>query len=196
MAYDDDDYVQEILRLETLLRVYLHRLAPKHADMEDLLQETYARLLGLPPERRVAIHQLQPFVIATARNVALDWIRRRRITPIDAVEDLEQLPSALMAGTSSVEDVVNAHQQLLHVAAAVADLPMRCAEVFTLRKVYGWSQKEIAAHFGISVSTVEAHLVKAAKRCSEKLAASMTPPPTGTVARPGWLRRLARGRGG
>lgn len=196
MAHDDDEYVQEILRLETLLRAYLHRLAPKHADMEDLLQETYTRLLGLPLERRVAIHQLQPFVIATARNVALDWIRRRRITPIDAIEDLDQLPSALTAGISSVEDVVNAHQQLLQVAAVVADLPTRCAEVFTLRKVYGWSQKEIAAHFGISVSTVEAHLVKAARRCSEKLAASATPPATPMVGRSGWLRRLARGRGG
>lgn len=196
MARDDDEYVQEILRLETLLRVYLHRLAPKHADMEDLLQETYTRLLGLPPERRVAIHQLQAFVIATARNVALDWIRRRRITPIDAIEDLDQLPAALTAGISSVEEVVNAHQQLLHVAAAVADLPTRCAEVFTLRKVYGWSQKEIAEHFGISVSTVEAHLVKAARRCAEKLASSMTRPATGVVARHGWLRRLAGGRGG
>jgi RNA polymerase sigma-70 factor (ECF subfamily) len=196
VAHADDAYVQEILRLEPLLRVYLHRLAPKHADMEDLLQETYTRLLDLPSERRVAIHQLQAFVITTARNVALDWIRRRRITPIDAIEDLDQLPSALTAGSSSVEDVVNAHQQLLHVAAAVADLPTRCAEVFTLRKVYGWSQKEIAEHFGISVSTVEAHLVKAARRCSEKLSASASQGTTGTVARPNWLRRLARGRGG
>lgn len=196
MLQNDDDYVQEILRLETLLRAYLHRLAPKHADMEDLLQETYTRLLGLPSERRVAIHQLQAFVIATARNVALDWIRRRRITPIDAVDDLDQLPSALTAGVSSVEEVVNAHQQLLHVAAAVADLPTRCAEVFTLRKVYGWSQKEIAEHFGISVSTVEAHLVKAARRCSEKLAPSTSPAASAPVVRSGWLRRLSRSRGG
>lgn len=190
MAGSDDNYVRDMLRLEGLLRGYLHRFAPKPADLEDLLQETYTRLLGVEQERRAAIKSLQPFALTVARNAALDWLRRSRIVPIDLVEDLDELPSALAEGASSVEDIVNAHQEVLRIAAAVADLPARCAEVFTLRKVYGWSQREIATHFGISISTVEAHLVKAVRRCSGHVAApAVVPQPSS------WLRRVVARRG-
>ncbi|WP_129781954.1 sigma-70 family RNA polymerase sigma factor [Peristeroidobacter soli] len=187
MAYSDDSYVLDILRLEGLLRAYLHRFAPKSADLEDLLQETYARLLSLPSERRLRVDAIQRFALTTARNVAIDWMRRRRVVPIDAVEDLDSLYAEHCE--SRVDEIVNAHQELLRLAAVVAELPARCAEVFTLRKVYGWSQKEIANHFGISISTVEAHLVKAVKRCAAGMAADT---PGATRAPESWLQRWRR----
>jgi RNA polymerase sigma-70 factor (ECF subfamily) len=159
----DDTYIVEILRLEGLLRAYLHRFAPKPNDLEDLLQETYAHLLAVPLESRGAIKSVQAFALAAARNIAVDLTRRRRIAPIDLVEDLDVLP--VLDGETGLEDIVNAHQELAQLAQAVATLPDRCAEVFTLRKVYGLTQQEIAEHFGISVSTVEQHLVKAVRRC-------------------------------
>ena len=45
----------------------------------------------------------------------------------------------------------------------------RCRQTFTLRKVYGYSQKEIAAQLSISEHTVEQHLSKAARRCAQVL---------------------------
>jgi len=186
----DENYVRDMLRLEGLLRGYLHRFAPKPADLEDLLQETYTRLLGVPRERRSGIQSLQSFALTTARNAALDWSRRRRIVPIDLIEDLDELPASLAEGASSVEDIVSAHQELLRIAAAVDDLPARCAEVFTLRKVYGWSQREIADHFGISISTVEAHLVKAVRRCAGQLGSA--PATTAEHHAPSWLDRVIR----
>ena len=166
MSNSSGNYVVEILRLEKLLRAYLHRFAPKPADLEDLLHDTYAKLLGLSAERRTQIDSLQAFAITAARNAAVDWSRRQRVVPIDFVEDLDSLAGA---APWHVDDLVSAHQELLQLAAVVAKLPERCAEVFTLRKVYGWSQAEIAVHFGISISTVEAHLVKAVRRCAEVL---------------------------
>ncbi len=53
---------------------------------------------------------------------------------------------------------MNAHQELALLAAAVEQLPARCRQVFTLRKVYGFSQKEIAERLQISENTVEQHL--------------------------------------
>jgi len=55
---------------------------------------------------------------------------------------------------------------------AVASLPARCRQVFTLRKVYGLSQKEIAAELKISENTVEQHLAKGTRLCSAALASS------------------------
>jgi len=52
---------------------------------------------------------------------------------------------------------------------AIQGLPDRCRQVFTLRKVYGYSQKEIASRMNISEHTVEQHLTKAARRCAQAL---------------------------
>ena len=52
---------------------------------------------------------------------------------------------------------------------AIQGLPDRCRQVFTLRKVYGYSQKEIALRLSISENTVEQHLTKAARRCAQAL---------------------------
>ena len=46
------------------------------------------------------------------------------------------------------------------LADAIAELPTQCRRVFTLRKVYSLSPDEIAVRLGLSVSTVEKHLVK------------------------------------
>lgn len=170
MARTDDTYINEILRLEGLLRACLHRFAPKPADLEDLLQETYTRLLDVPAERRAGIQAVQAFALTTARNIAIDWARRRRVVPIDFVEDLAAL--SVSDSGMRVDEIVHTHQELVRIAEAVAELPKRCAEVFTLRRVYGWSQQEIADHFGISVSTVENHLVKAVRRCTLRLSGS------------------------
>src|SRR5688572_14907638 len=137
MARPDDQYVREILRLESLLRAYLHRFAPKPADLEDLLQDTYSKLLSLPAAQRTDIRNIQAFALTAARNVAVDWVRHRQVVLIDLVEDLDALP--VMENAAGLDEIVNTHQQLVRVAEAVATLPERCREVFTLRRVYGWS---------------------------------------------------------
>jgi len=68
-----------------------------------------------------------------------------------------------------VDEIVNGHHELAPLVSAVKDLPERCRQVFTLRKVYGYSQREIASRLQISENTVEQHLTKAARRCAEAL---------------------------
>jgi DNA-directed RNA polymerase specialized sigma24 family protein len=36
----------------------------------------------------------------------------------------------------------------------------RCRRAITLRKIYGWSQKEIAVEMSLSENTVEKHIAK------------------------------------
>ena len=59
---------------------------------------------------------------------------------------------------------------LTPLTIAIQSLPARCREVMTLRKVYGLSQKEIAARLGISACTVSAQLTVGVRKCRESFA--------------------------
>ena len=69
----------------SLLRT-LERMVNNHSTAEDLLQETYLRVSRALGER--AIDHLEPFVFQTARNLALDHLRARRIHSRTMVDDV------------------------------------------------------------------------------------------------------------
>jgi RNA polymerase sigma-70 factor (ECF subfamily) len=153
----EDRYLVASLEFEGVLRACLHRYARNIADVDEVLQETWAHLLAAgAAQNREEIRSIRAFALTVARNVALSWLRHKQVVPIELVADLEQLE--LLDERSQVDEIVNTHQELALLAAAVARLPARCRQVFTLRKVYGLSQKEIAAELGISENTVKYHL--------------------------------------
>jgi RNA polymerase sigma-70 factor (ECF subfamily) len=167
----EDRYLVASLEFEGVLRACLYRYVRNSADVDELLQETYTNLLaaGSTPNRE-EIRSIRAFALTVARNVALSWLRHRQVVPIELVADLESLE--LLDERGQVEEIVNTHQELALLTAAVASLPTRCRQVFTLRKVYGLSQKEIAAELNISENTVEQHLAKGMRLCSAALANS------------------------
>jgi DNA-directed RNA polymerase specialized sigma24 family protein len=75
--------------------------------------------------------------------------------------------------------------ELLREAEFVRSLPVECRQVFTLRKVYGYSGKEIAIRLGIPEHAVEEHLIQAARRCAQA-----APDVRGIGRRPSLLERL------
>ena len=48
--------------------------------------------------------------------------------------------------------------ELNNLAGAIAAMPAQMRQVFTLRRVQGLSQREVAQEMGISESTVEKHM--------------------------------------
>ena len=57
--------------------------------------------------------------------------------------------------------------ELARVAKLARSLPAVCRRVFTLRKVYGYSGKEIATRLGIPDEAVEELLIQAARVCAQ-----------------------------
>jgi RNA polymerase sigma factor (sigma-70 family) len=143
---------------EASLRQWLSR-RPGAAGMEveDVVQESYAILAGL--DRVDHIQRPRNYFFEVAKSVVLQSLRRSRVVTIDAQSNAEVLEVPEDAPTP--ERIAADRQELAHVAALIAALPDRCREVFTLRKLDGMSQREVAAQLAIAESTVEKHMVKA-----------------------------------
>jgi RNA polymerase sigma-70 factor (ECF subfamily) len=158
---------KEVLVHERALRGYLGRFFKNVADVEDVVQETYARLLSLNDAASSAVRNWHAFLFTSARNVALDRIRRARVVSLDALAEmgsadvLDQAPPA--------DEALNARQELALLSEAIASLPDRCREVLTLRKLYGLPQREIAQRLNITESTVEKHVAHGVRLCAERM---------------------------
>lgn len=74
-------FSEEVHLHEQDLRAYLRGKFPSLDDVDDLIQETYARILRARREGGVA--SPRPYLFATARHAALDILRRRTIVPFE-----------------------------------------------------------------------------------------------------------------
>ena len=60
-----------------MLRSWMRSLFPTLPDMDDLVQESYLRLLRAKEAGRV--RYAKAFLFTTARHIALDFFRRRQV---------------------------------------------------------------------------------------------------------------------
>jgi len=152
---------------EEALRAYLRARFSAHTDPEDVVQEAYARLFQARAAGRIRC--AKAFLFTTARNIALDFFRRRRVVTIERLTDFTG--SSVLEERPTTPDVINQKQELEILADAVNALPDRCREVITLRYSERLSYKEIAARLDISPETVKVHLAKGMRRCADFFAA-------------------------
>lgn len=143
------------------LKRFIGRFMRNSSDIEDIAQEAFLRAYTV--ERGRPIEQPKSFLFRIAKHLALSQLTRKSRQITEYIEDSED--SSVIQMDHSAEEEVSARQILGLHCEAVAELPPQCREVYLLRKVHGFSHKEIAEHQGIAVSTVEKHLMKAIEQC-------------------------------
>ena len=157
---------RHVLPHEAALRTWLARWRVQDLLVDDIVQETYAILAGLPAVAQ--IHNPRAYMFQVAQTVVLQRLRRAAIVRIDAVEEIESL--RILDDEPSPEQLVSDRQELRHVAMLIAQLPPKCREAFLLRKVEGLSQREIAHRMGVSEGTVEKHIAKGVRLLMDAMA--------------------------
>jgi RNA polymerase sigma-70 factor (ECF subfamily) len=130
---------------------------------DDLVQETYARVLAKP--RLLKNDDDVGYLIRTMRNIFLDQRRqatRRATDPVDP-EDLERVEHTGGPGPAQAAE----HRELMDFIAA---LPDEFRDVIVAVDVAGLSYKEASSVLDVPEGTVMSRLYRARKRVVEAYA--------------------------
>ncbi|MBE7539072.1 MAG: sigma-70 family RNA polymerase sigma factor [Opitutaceae bacterium] len=157
-------YFEEVQPHERSVRSFLRAAAPSPCDVDDMLQDSYLRLFRARASG--PIRCVRALFFSIARNLVRDSVRRKLANREISDAGLDSLPAAECPG---VAEVVEFRQEQMFLAEAMQALPARCREVLFLRKIHGFSQKDIAARLGISENTVESLVSRGVRRCANQL---------------------------
>lgn len=141
------------------LSSYLRRRMSSEADVQDVVQESYARILsyGYGCSRPAVVWKALLYRIAT--NLAysrgrMDRARNRAgHAPLEDVELVSEAPCQ--------ERLVAGEQELQIVRRVILGLPPKCRRVFLLSRTHRKTYPEIAELCGISVKMVEKYISQA-----------------------------------
>jgi RNA polymerase sigma-70 factor (ECF subfamily) len=157
-------------RFRASLLAYFMRRTGSRQEAEDLTQETFVRLIGSNSFEKA--EEVQAFVFRVASNLLRDRVRsayrsRQFATlPIETA-GAEKFEPKLVEDIDP-ERVLIAREDLTEVLACLDELGERTKNIFILFRLEGMRQKEIAALYGIGLSTVEKHVMAAAIRLAKR----------------------------
>ena len=155
-----------------LLSYFLRRIRDR-TEAEDLVQDVLLRVIRA--RESGAIENPESYVFKVAANLLKDVRRREGRHPTllsPSLEDdlLGERPEALV-DERSPERVLIGQMTLAGVLTALEELSEPTRNVFILFRLEQMKQKDIATLLGISQSTVEKHVMRAAlhltRRCSQ-----------------------------
>lgn len=132
-------------------------------EIEDIVQEVFVQSYAASRDRQ--IHNPKAFMFRTARNLALNSIKRSGYKLNSSMEELHEYE--FVPEGNPVEDICQSEEKFRNFCKAVSYLPISCRRVFILKKVYGMTQVEIAEFLNITSSTVEKHLARGMSATAE-----------------------------
>ncbi|TAJ14399.1 RNA polymerase sigma-70 factor [Marinilabiliaceae bacterium JC017] len=167
-SYADRIIKGDISAFEKFYKLYFQRLknfATMFLDQsdqaEDIVQESFCALWTsrdkIKPEQ-----SLEGFVFTMVRNRCLNVIKQKDVHEkfIDFALQYEYISQAYHTDFD-LNDSDEKHDLLGEIKDAIEKLPDKRKRVFTLSRIDGLSNKEIASEVGITVKGVERHITKA-----------------------------------
>jgi RNA polymerase sigma-70 factor (ECF subfamily) len=153
-------FADEVQPNEPLLRAWLGSRFPSLHDLDDLVQESYLRLLRA--RARCKIRSAKAFLFAVARNLAINQLARGRHEDRRGLGESDV--STVLDEAASVPESVALAQELEMLTQAIQSLPKRCREAFILHRLYGLTRSEVAVRLSISESTVDGQCIIALRK--------------------------------
>jgi len=153
--------------LDRLIEQYQHRLlryllylAGNRELAEDLFQETWIRVLERGHQYD-GKHEFSTWLYAVARNLTIDYLRKKSPLSLDGLMDDEEHAPLEPADTRPMAwEVVQQHEQAERISAALVSIPAEYRETVVLRFQEGLALEEIATVTGAKLGTVKSRLYR------------------------------------
>jgi RNA polymerase sigma factor (sigma-70 family) len=158
-------FSEEVQPHDGQLKAYLHGAFPSVRDVDDVMQESYLRIWKA--RAREPIASTKAFLFKIARRVALDFVRKRRNSPLESVGDFDGL--RVITDSRDVAETISLEEKIRLLAEALTTLPPRCRHIIMLCKFEGKLRREAAAELGISEKTVDEQLSRGVSRIEDFL---------------------------
>jgi RNA polymerase sigma-70 factor (ECF subfamily) len=145
---------------EELRRHFAHN-SRNSADVEDLVQEVYARLLKYRPREpikdpRAYLFQIAQNVLRAAKNAERTQNQRYLSCPPEEIQKHAESVNRLWIEEDGGTQIAEAE-----ISRVMNQLPPPCCAALILHRRDGLSYEQIARRLGVSVNTVKDYLVKA-----------------------------------
>jgi RNA polymerase sigma-70 factor (ECF subfamily) len=158
-----DQGIERLFKEHFHAAVYIaQKIVSSRHVAEDVVQDVFIRMLEMDLD---ALESPVKFLYASARNGAIDYIRRNArlinsATTPDATRD-----DSLESLTEEIEHA----EKLSRLLRAIEQLPEQSREVVKLVCLSDCSYRDVASQLGISLSTVKTHMYRSFKRLRELL---------------------------
>jgi RNA polymerase sigma-70 factor (ECF subfamily) len=169
---DRNAYGELVRRYQPMVWAQSLSITGRREEAENLTQEAFLKAYRALPGLRER-EAFAGWLLGIARNLGLDWLRRRQreeaSAPTESAADLGGLDAPDPAGVTPAEEVERRemHRRAL---AAVAALPPEYAVAVTLKHQAGLSCREMAEVLGVPTGTVTSRLSRAHQMLRERLA--------------------------
>ncbi|MBQ3227966.1 MAG: sigma-70 family RNA polymerase sigma factor [Clostridia bacterium] len=165
---DGRAFEQIVLQTERAVYNLALSIVKKKEDAEDVTQETYLRLWRAASELKLE-SSLKLYILRTARNLALDLIRKNsKRDEIDTVildaEGEFEIDIADDSPDSRPDESYLRKIEKEVVRQSIEELPSAAREIIVLRDIEGLSYTEIAEMLGLAEGTLKSKLFRARER--------------------------------
>lgn len=147
---------RHVLPHRSELRAWLSRRPLGGLEPDDVIQEAFAKLVGMGSVD--GIRDPRTYLFQVARSVVAGHLRSQKVVAI-TVSDMDILD--LAGDEPSAEVQLSDRQELRRLAQGIAGLPEPTRTIFRLRRVEQLPQREIAQRLRMPESTVEKHVSRA-----------------------------------
>lgn len=165
---DKQAFVAEIEKQhgQRLRRFLASRLRHRAADVQDLVQEVFLRLLRI--EHHETIRSSEAYLYTIAFHVLHQHVLRRSAMP-EAVEITALINELESAPGNDPARQFETQQQLEELQAALQQLSPKAQAVLLLHRRDGYSLEEIGVQLGFSRAMAAKYLSKALLHCRQRL---------------------------
>ncbi len=146
---------------DAIFRYCLIRTSSREVAL-DITQDTFTRLWKVL-ERGEQLGNQRAFLYTVARNLIIDWYRKKKPESLDAIAD-EANVDALVVVNDSIRQDIEMSSEARFIISRITDLEEQYQQPVFLRFIEGLKPNEIADIMGVSVNVASVRISRGIDR--------------------------------